>query len=237
MPNLLSNLRGTLLGHKPDLSDTGIERPPFRPVCFAGQGSLTDSWSHELGGHGWGNNELQNYVDDTDCSYLRSRSNTLHPGNQMVLCAHAEDHTGTFKSARLRSKFALRDGPDGAARGYLCARITAPVSGKSSNAITVAFRSTHSHIQVVHGLHSGCCRANPSHGQQMAKLTYSRLGTVVGKMGAVFIGESTMARTGTSTGCGRLSSRTWTGPRVMITGSLGARPQRSSCGISMAARS
>jgi hypothetical protein len=128
---MFSNLKDALRRHDPDATPGDIERSPFRPGCFTGQASLSECWKHELGAHGWGNNELQDYIDGADCSYLRPLPAGVEERHQLVICAHAEDRTGTFKSARLRSKFCLRDGPEGAARGYLSARITAPVSGTS----------------------------------------------------------------------------------------------------------
>ncbi|MGH9601841.1 MAG: glycoside hydrolase family 16 protein [Terriglobales bacterium] len=75
-------------------------------------GSSVDpgKWSFETGGHGWGNNELQSYTDQT-------RNARLEKG-KLVITAHREDHSGAdgiarnYTSARLhtRGKFSQQYG-------------------------------------------------------------------------------------------------------------------------------
>ncbi|GAB2796874.1 beta-glucanase (GH16 family) [Hymenobacter luteus] len=54
-------------------------------------------WTHELGASGWGNNELQNYTNSTDNSYLR---------NGMLVIQAQKQTTGSnaYTSARLITK-------------------------------------------------------------------------------------------------------------------------------------
>jgi hypothetical protein len=144
MPNFLSQLKNKLA--LSDHNDASPDAPAFRPPCFSGAGALADSFKHELGAHGWGNNELQNYVDGGHCSFVNSdvsvsSSGSGSGGHPLVIRAHAQSEAGRFESARLRSKFTLADGPGGATRGYLWAKITAPVAGELTRPHTVNFVS------------------------------------------------------------------------------------------------
>lgn len=61
---------------------------------FNGTSLNTDDWTHEMGGHGWGNNELQYYTNREDNAYLTD-------GN-LVIEAKQESFGGrNFTSARL----------------------------------------------------------------------------------------------------------------------------------------
>jgi beta-glucanase (GH16 family) len=65
-------------------------------------GALVDAtkWVHDVGGHGWGNNELQTYTD-------RGRNASLGGDGTLQIRAFAEDFTG----------------PDGRRRSYTSARL------------------------------------------------------------------------------------------------------------------
>jgi hypothetical protein len=146
MPNFLSQLKNKLA--LSDHDDASPDAPAFRPPCFSGTGTFTDSFKHELGAHGWGNNELQNYVDSGHCSFASSdasasSSDSGSGGHPLVIRAHAQNEAGRFESARLRSKFTLADGPGGASRGFLWAKITAPVAGEYTRPHSVCFISRH----------------------------------------------------------------------------------------------
>ncbi|MFK7905416.1 MAG: family 16 glycosylhydrolase [Chitinophagales bacterium] len=61
---------------------------------FSGTALNTSDWTHEIGGHGWGNQELQYYTNRTDNAYLTD-------GN-LVIEAKKENHNGSgYTSARL----------------------------------------------------------------------------------------------------------------------------------------
>ncbi|MGB0931666.1 MAG: family 16 glycosylhydrolase, partial [Chitinophagales bacterium] len=71
---------------------------------FEGTALNTSDWTHEIGGHGWGNEELQYYTDRTENAYLTD-------GN-LVIEAKKESHNGSaYTSARLitqnKKSFAL----------------------------------------------------------------------------------------------------------------------------------
>jgi len=56
-----------------------------------------NSWTHEVGGNGWGNNELQYYTDRTDNSYLQD--------GKLVIKAMQENYGGrSYTSARLKTQ-------------------------------------------------------------------------------------------------------------------------------------
>jgi beta-glucanase (GH16 family) len=62
-------------------------------------GSLVDSskWSFDVGGHGWGNNELEYYTNRLDNAYLQ--------GGNLVIRAQEEAYSGSdYTSARLVTK-------------------------------------------------------------------------------------------------------------------------------------
>lgn len=81
-----------------------VSGPPTRVLSFAGPaGSAPDTaqWSHEVGGHGWGNDEVQSYTD-------RTSNARLDGAGHLVITARREDIVG----------------PDGIPRQYTSARLT-----------------------------------------------------------------------------------------------------------------
>lgn len=81
-----------------------VAGPPTTVISFAGRpGAPPDpgQWNHEIGGNGWGNNELQTYTDRTDNAQQDGRGNLL-------ITARREDATG----------------PDGIGRDYTSGRVT-----------------------------------------------------------------------------------------------------------------
>jgi hypothetical protein len=125
MPSFISALKAKLSSASPPEEDALA----FRPACLASNHEpntqLTSSFSHELGAHGWGNAELQNYTASDECSFMRD--------GRLVVCGHVNNATERYESARLRSQFTLADGPGGKDRGFLRAKITAPVASTSSH--------------------------------------------------------------------------------------------------------
>jgi hypothetical protein len=127
MPNFLSSLKSKLSPGSADAAAADLSS--FRPPCFrTGVDTISDSFKHETGAHGWGNAELQNYINEPRCSFMRPSTLSTDTDKQLVICAHADNAAGRFESARLRSKFTLGDGPMGPQKGFLWARITAPVA-------------------------------------------------------------------------------------------------------------
>ena len=59
---------------------------------FNGSQIDLNSWTHELGDHGWGNNELQNYTSDPANSYV---------SNGKLIIEAKEDGNGGYTSARM----------------------------------------------------------------------------------------------------------------------------------------
>jgi beta-glucanase (GH16 family) len=98
---------------------------PARTVTFTGtSGAAPDSriWNYEVGGHGWGNDEMQ--------SYTASRTNSRLTGTgRLSLIARRETVTGPdgiqrqYSSARLTTKGKLTVAPG----SYVEATLTAPV--------------------------------------------------------------------------------------------------------------
>ncbi|CAD6439313.1 1c50dce4-1dfc-4a5d-ab91-b96eb68e1eb7 [Sclerotinia trifoliorum] len=85
---------------------------PYWNPSFSPHVPVSDNFRHQLGDHGWGNNELQNYIAD--------RENSFHDENG-CLVLRAISSNGRFTSARLTSHMALaRD------RGSLVATISPP---------------------------------------------------------------------------------------------------------------
>ena len=81
-----------------------------------------DKWTHNLGGHGWGNAELQTYTDRTD--------NAAHDGQgHLLITAREEIHTG----------------PDGIERPYTSARLV------TQNHFTFQYGRVEARIQVPTG--------------------------------------------------------------------------------------
>ncbi len=61
---------------------------------FDGNAIDSDSWTHEIGGHGWGNNELQFYTDRAENSFVSD--------GKLVIEARKENFSGRqYTSARL----------------------------------------------------------------------------------------------------------------------------------------
>lgn len=71
---------------------------------FNGNSINMDNWNHELGNHGWGNNELQNYTSSSNNSYVAD--------GKLVIEAREENSSGSnYSSARMttegKQEFAL----------------------------------------------------------------------------------------------------------------------------------
>ncbi|KAJ9123609.1 hypothetical protein QFC24_003825 [Naganishia onofrii] len=110
------------------------EEATERSLCwkadFGQDSSVKTNFYHEVGNHGWGNNEAQNYVDSPANSF--HGHHTSADGNTTTQAliiraiinhsAHDKAHQA-YTSARLSSHQGL-----GRPRGYLSARITAPVA-------------------------------------------------------------------------------------------------------------
>jgi hypothetical protein len=92
-------------------------KPIFSPVAywqpnFSSSIHVSDNFKHQLGAHGWGNNELQNYIS--------ANENSFHtPDNKLILRAISSN--GQFTSARLTSHTTLSK-----QRGSLIAVATPP---------------------------------------------------------------------------------------------------------------
>lgn len=74
----------------------GTIRPYWTLACDANT-SVSEHFKHQLGDHGWGNNELQNYVS--------APSNSFFHENKLVIRATAQQ--GKYTSARLTSRATL----------------------------------------------------------------------------------------------------------------------------------
>ncbi|EON66850.1 hypothetical protein W97_06252 [Coniosporium apollinis CBS 100218] len=109
---LLSELQDAI--QKPTQTDCPPPPPYWQPV-FSPSLEVSQHFKHQLGDHGWGNNELQNYV--------ASPQNSFHRNGKLVLRAIADSSAprDKYTSARLTSHQTL-----GRQRGYLTATITAP---------------------------------------------------------------------------------------------------------------
>ncbi|KAF7982701.1 hypothetical protein HWV62_26540 [Athelia sp. TMB] len=98
------------------LEPASLPRAHYFQANFDPSTPVTHYFRHELGSHGWGNNELQNYVD--------SPANSFHtPDHKLVIraIASASSADNKYTSARLTSHQLLsRD------RGCLTVRLTAP---------------------------------------------------------------------------------------------------------------
>jgi beta-glucanase (GH16 family) len=102
-----------------------INGTPKKVLTFNGaSGTAPDKrvWNHELGGNGWGNNELQTYTASTANSHLDGKGH-------LVITARREDAVGRdgiarqYTSARLTTKGTIEVLP----RSYVEAAIRAPV--------------------------------------------------------------------------------------------------------------
>ena len=76
----------------------------------AGAGPDPAKWSHDLGNDGWGNGELENYVDSRDHSFVADDAEAEN-GKALVIRA-TRDAWGNFVSARIKTqgKFTLTGG-------------------------------------------------------------------------------------------------------------------------------
>ena len=105
----------------PDLLWEGI--PPTRLSLDGPEGAPPDPriWRHEVGGHGWGNDEVQSYTDRTTNAHLDGQG-------ALVLTARRENVTGAdgvrrdYSSARLSTVGNLAVPPD----SYIEATMRAP---------------------------------------------------------------------------------------------------------------
>lgn len=61
-----------------------------------------DKWSHEIGGHGWGNNELQYYSDKDSTAFIKDGKLVLR-ADVVPQGTGSSDNLRYFKSARLRT--------------------------------------------------------------------------------------------------------------------------------------
>ncbi|KAF2418039.1 concanavalin A-like lectin/glucanase [Tothia fuscella] len=100
---------------------------PYWQANFSPDVPVNTNFQHELGDNGWGNNELENYVD--------SPQNSFHtPSNQLIIRAIAASDlpNNKYTSARLTSHQRLAK-----CSGYVVASLTPP----SANGIWPAFWS------------------------------------------------------------------------------------------------
>lgn len=88
---------------------------PYWTANFDPSTPVSQEWQQELGDHGWGNNELQNYTASP------SNSHFCDINGQRCLKIRAIADKGKFTSARLTSKVTL-----GREKGYLSAQISGP---------------------------------------------------------------------------------------------------------------
>jgi len=88
--------------NKPTYHSTAIPSAsaptPYWKASFDSSIPVSQNFKHQLGAHGWGNNELQNYVADP--------TNSFHLDNRLILRATASNG-GTYTSARLTSHATL----------------------------------------------------------------------------------------------------------------------------------
>lgn len=92
-----------------------LTEPYFKPM-FHPSLPVSQYFKHEIGAHGWGNNELQNYIDAT--------SNSFHDENGALVIraiANSASLGDKYTSARLRSYQQLARN-----RGCLTVRLTPP---------------------------------------------------------------------------------------------------------------
>jgi len=75
-------------------SSSIVHATPYWAPRFDGSSPVSHDFIHELGAHGWGNNELQNYVSSSD--------NCFHHEARLILRAIA--YQGNYTSARLKSR-------------------------------------------------------------------------------------------------------------------------------------
>ena len=93
---------------------------PYWAPSFDTQASVTTHFRHEIGQHGWGNAEAQNYVSSPSNSF-HSANNTLSV--RALIDSSAPSNDRKYTSARLTSHQTLSR-----PRGCLSVHITAPVA-------------------------------------------------------------------------------------------------------------
>ncbi|KAF2020205.1 glycoside hydrolase family 16 protein [Aaosphaeria arxii CBS 175.79] len=86
---------------------------PYWQPSFDASTPVSHHFRHELGDHGWGNNEKQNYVD--------SPANSFHHDNRLIVRALVQN--GSYTSARLTSHQTLSR-----SKGYLTVTVVSPVA-------------------------------------------------------------------------------------------------------------
>jgi hypothetical protein len=89
--------------------------------------SISTSFTYDLGSHGWGNEELQNYTNSPENSFIGS------DGKSIVIRAIAKKDTNgkvRYTSARLVSKACL-----GQERGYVEACIKTPFASEFAHTL------------------------------------------------------------------------------------------------------
>ena len=69
---------------------------------FDGPSLNLEKWSYEIGGHGWGNNELQYYSDDDSTAFIRDGKLVLR-ADLVPQGTGSADNLRYFSSARLRT--------------------------------------------------------------------------------------------------------------------------------------
>ena len=69
---------------------------------FDGPALNLEKWSYEIGGHGWGNNELQYYSDDDSTAFIRDGKLVLR-ADLVPQGTGSADNLRYFSSARLRT--------------------------------------------------------------------------------------------------------------------------------------
>jgi len=74
------------------------------------------SWTHEMGASGWGNQELENYVDDVEHSHIVADRKAT--GKRALQILATTDGHGSYRSARLKTA-----GKQSFQYGYIEARI------------------------------------------------------------------------------------------------------------------
>jgi len=79
-------------------SDSSHQIPPYWQPSFNHATPVSEQFKHQTGAHGWGNQELQNYVPAPDNSFYTS-------DGKLIVRAIARD--GQFTSARLTSHMTL----------------------------------------------------------------------------------------------------------------------------------
>ncbi|KAJ9103966.1 hypothetical protein QFC21_002429 [Naganishia friedmannii] len=128
--NFQSSQPATGSSSLPAAEEEATERSLCWKADFGQESPVTKNFYHELGNHGWGNNEAQNYVNAPANSFhgKHTSSNGTTTTPALIIraiinhSAHDKSHDA-YTSARLSSHRGL-----GHPRGYLSARITAPVA-------------------------------------------------------------------------------------------------------------